>query len=448
MSTTSDLELQRGLQQLGARARAVLVALLLGAMVAVVAVSFFEVVVLANGWWQRPLPSGLSGFSTDYHWSVGLALLLSALAAGWLLVRLNGGRPHGPADLIDAAQHDKPVDQRQGMLSSVLALINLSGGASVGIFEPLVHLGGCLGAWLQGKSARLSQEALLGAGAGAAIAAVFSAPIGAAIFAHEAILRRFGTLGPGPVLACTFSAFWVSRLLLGEHRLFRIGTAPALDAQSVLVAAVLGVLCGLLSMTYIWAATAAPKLAAASRIPLRWRPLVPAALLFALSPVLPHLLGAGMGSVKMAMAGQITISLLLVLVLAKIAATVMCLGFGYFGGVFAPALFFGSMLGALVDALLATPDAALSSYVALGAAGCVATVIGAPAAAVVIVFEMTGSYSWAVLSMITVVIAAQISRSFVGRSLFDRQLAMRGIAVRDDYRPGGGHARPPVGSHD
>lgn len=422
-----------------------LAALLLGVMVAVAAVGFFEVVVLANAWWQQPLPSRLSDFSTNYHWPVGFALLFSALTAGWLLTRLGNGRPHGPADLIDAAQHDKPVDQRQGALSSLLALINLSGGASVGIFGPLVHLGGCLGAWLQQRSTRLPQEVLLGAGAGAAIAAVFSAPIGAAIFAHEAILRRFGTLGPGPVLACTFSAFWVSRLLLGEHQLFRIGTAPALDAKSVLIAAVLGVLCGLLSIVYIWGVTAAPKLAVASRIPLRWRPLVPAALLFAVSPMLPHLLGAGMGTVTMAMTGQITITLLLVLILAKIAATVLCLGFGYFGGVFAPALFFGSMLGALVDALLVTPETALSSFVALGAAGCVATVIGAPAAAVVIVFEMTGSYSWAVLSMITVVIAAQISRSFVGRSLFDRQLAMRGIAVPDDYRPNSGREPPAEG---
>jgi CIC family chloride channel protein len=59
-------------------------------------------------------------------------------------------------------------------------------------------------------------------------------------------------------------------------------------------------------------------------------------------------------------------------------------------------------------------------------------VIGAPVAATVIVFEMTGSYEWAVLSMISVVVAAQISRSFMGRSLFDRQLASRGIVVKDD----------------
>ncbi|MGA0839573.1 MAG: hypothetical protein ACO3P1_06705, partial [Pseudomonadales bacterium] len=58
--------------------------------------------------------------------------------------------------------------------------------------------------------------------------------------------------------------------------------------------------------------------------------------------------------------------------------------------------------------------------------------IGAPMAATVIMFEMTGSYEWAVLSLVSVVVAAQISRSFLGRSLFDRQLLGRGIRVNDD----------------
>jgi CIC family chloride channel protein len=68
----------------------------------------------------------------------------------------------------------------------------------------------------------------------------------------------------------------------------------------------------------------------------------------------------------------------------------------------------------------------------LGAASCIAAVIGAPLASVMIVFELTGSYEWAVLAMISVVTANQFSRAYAGRSLFDRQLAMRGITLGDD----------------
>ena len=122
-----------------------------------------------------------------------------------------------------------------------------------------------------------------------------------------------------------------------------------------------------------------------------------------------------------------------VLIAGKIALTALCLGFGYFGGVFAPALFFGAMLGGLADAALG--GGGQTTFALVGAASAVAAVIGAPVAAIVIVFEMTGSYEGAVLSMISVVVAAQISRSFAGRSLFDRQLALRGVTVADDHRP-------------
>jgi len=100
--------------------------------------------------------------------------------------------------------------------------------------------------------------------------------------------------------------------------------------------------------------------------------------------------------------------------------------------VFGPALYFGALLGGVVDLLVIDAGGAVSSYALLAAASCVAAVIGAPVAATVIIFEMTGSYDWAVLSMISVVVSCQISRSFVGRSIFDRQLALRGIAVNDD----------------
>jgi CIC family chloride channel protein len=273
---------------------------------------------------------------------------------------------------------------------------------------------------------------VLGAGAGAAIAAVFSVPIGAAVFAHEAIVRRFTAFGTGPVLACTFASHWVSNQFLGHQHFFRVNDTPALDAQNLLIALVLGIASGLVSMCYIYAVTEVPKLARASGLPLHWQPLVPAALLFAVSPLLPHLLGAGLGAIGMAMAGKLALGLLMILLVTKIVMTALCIGFGYFGGVFAPALFFGAMLGSIADLALADTGATNSAFVMLGAASCIASVIGAPVAATLIVFEMTGTYEWAVLSMISIVVATQISRSFMGRSLFDRQLAMRGIVVQDD----------------
>jgi chloride channel protein, CIC family len=148
-------------------------------------------------------------------------------------------------------------------------------------------------------------------------------------------------------------------------------------------------------------------------------------------------LGPGMSTVNLALSGQLSLGLVLVLLVFKILATSTCVGFGLFGGVFAPALFLGALVGALVDLGLVglgidTPH----SFAMLGAASCIAAVIGAPLASIIMVFEITGSYEWTVLAMLSVVTASQISRAFVGRSVFDRQLALRGIRVRDDHLPG------------
>jgi CIC family chloride channel protein len=74
-----------------------------------------------------------------------------------------------------------------------------------------------------------------------------------------------------------------------------------------------------------------------------------------------------------------------------------------------------------------------TSFALVGAASIAAATLGSPLAAIIIVFEMTGSYEGAVLSMLSVSLACLISRSFIGRSLFDRQILSRGIILKDDH---------------
>lgn len=395
--------------------------------------AFLIIIRFFNGLWLVPLPETLS-LNLGFSLGVGLALLIAAVVAGQILTMLENGRPQGGADLIEAAQNDRPPNIKAGMLSTLLALVNISGGSSVGMFGPLLHFGGCLSAALTSRAKRvfdgLSLDVILGSGAAAAISAVFLTPIGAAVFAHEAIARRFGRFGAGPVILASFSAFWVSKLTLGDARLFRLDNAPPINLENAGLAILVGLLCGLISAIYIWACTDAGRWAKASGIALRWRPLVPAALLFLLSPIFPHLLGPGLGSIDLAIGGALSMGLLLALIALKIIATSTCLGFGFYGGIFAPALMLGALAGAVVDLMVSSSH--VTSFAAIGAASCIAAVIGAPLASIIIVLEMTGSYEWTVLSMLSVVVCSQVSRSMVGRSIFDRQLAMRGIAVYDD----------------
>jgi chloride channel protein, CIC family len=405
-------------------------ACLVGMVVGATALGLIGVIGYFNELWAVELPTQINWSDLSYSPWIGLGLLIAALIAGRLLLLITDGRPRGPADLILAAQRNEMPELKNGFLSVGLTVVSVSGGGSVGMFGPLMHFGGCFSALVSHWSKRIPLNVIMGAGAASAIAAVFSAPIGAAIFAHEAIIRRFGAFGAGPVVAAAFGAHWVAQMLVGDTRLFNVSNAPSLEMSTLYMAIAVGVLSGLVSVLYIHAVTAMPLLARKTNIPLQWRPLVPAGVLFVLSPLLPHLLGHGLGSVSMSLAGELSIALLLTLLVLKIGMTSMCIGFGLFGGVFAPALFIGAMVGGVMDSFV--PGVGVSSFAILGAASCIAAVIGAPLASVMIVFELTGSYEWAVLAMISVVTANQFSRAYAGRSLFDRQLAMRGINLGDD----------------
>lgn len=413
------------------RTSALILALTVGVTVALVSIAFFKIVGFITPIWRQNLPTELKYNMESISLTLAASLLISSLLAGYFLSKIKDGRPHGPADLILAAQKEEAPDLKVGTYSSILALINLSGGASVGIFGPLVHLGGCVSEFVHKKFDRLPKDIVLGCGGGAAIAAIFAAPIGAAVFAHEAIIRRFGAFGTVPVIIACFAAFEVSDLALGSHRMYSVIMEPTLDYYTLFYTFLLGIVTGLFSIVYISLITNLPKALKVTKVKIIFRPIIPATLLFFISPVLPHVLGAGSETVALAMSGGLSISLIIALIFAKIFVTPICLSFGFFGGVFAPALFIGSMLGALWDLLLVTPGQ--TSFALVGAASIAAATLGSPLAAIIIVFEMTGSYEGAVLSMLSVSLACLISRSFIGRSLFDRQILSRGIILKGDH---------------
>ena len=96
-------------------------------------------------------------------------------------------------------------------------------------------------------------------------------------------------------------------LLTGESRLFNISSGPELNLESMFIAIAIGLASAVVVITYINSVTAMPKLVNATKIPLVWRPFIPASRLFAFSPVFPHLLGHGLWSVDIALAGQFSL---------------------------------------------------------------------------------------------------------------------------------------------
>jgi len=357
---------------------------------------------------------------------LAMFMLGGGLLAGVIFSRLEGPRSHGPGDLMLAIHKDHDPDLKGGFLTSALTLVSVSSGASVGVFGPIIHYGGCIATWLKQFFSNLSRPVILASGGAAAIGALFSAPIAAAIFAHEMLLRRVRTSESAPVVMAALGGYFSAVMLLGDNRRFLnvVGDPLPFSPFALGMAVAVGICCVLVSSLYIYLVTSGPGWAKQSKIPPILRPLVAAAILFAISPFFPQLIGPGMPSVNMAIAGKFSLVLLVCLVFLKVCATAMCRSLGFHGGIFLPAVFIGAMIGGIFDLLVGEGS---HMFALLGAAACTGSAIGAPIAAVVILFEMSGDYRFIVLAMVSVAISCQISRSLVARSIWDRGLLLRGF---------------------
>ena len=411
---------------------------LVGLIAACGGIAFNYFVIFANRLWlPDPMPLGFADLD-EATALICLSLpILGGVIVGQLTRLLPDRRPHGPADAILAA-HSVPamLDQRSGLISAAMAATSLSFGASVGQYGPIVHLGAVLGsmsARLLRLPARLG-EVMLGAGAAAAVSAVFIAPIGGLLFAHEVVLRHYALRTFAPVAVASVIGY-VTTLLVFPHGMALPAPGGGLmHPASLLVLVVLGVAAGGVAVVYMRAIEIAGAIAKRVAVPASLKPVIAGLIVGVAAIKLPQLLGLGLATTNAALDGQLGGGMALLLVAAKILAVALCLGFGYYGGVFSPALFIGAAFGTAWAALLGPglapvlPEALSASALAIaGMAAVVSTVVGAPISTVIIVLELTGNYEMAIGTTVTIVFAHLVTHRFVGRSLFDRQLMARGL---------------------
>jgi CIC family chloride channel protein len=362
------------------------------------------------------------------------SLIFLWVAAGIVIVirRVFGVvRWHGPADSIYHAQQSKePLDIKHGIASTLTAFTSAAGGGSVGQYGPLVHFGATLGiAVKRFVSSRLSHEVYLGCGVAAAISAGFGAPIAGIVFAHEAVLRHFSVRAIAPISIASVTASAVSQSFFNTSATFNISTS-APDLVSVIpVLIIASPIIAVAAIVYMEALRRSVAIAKGTG----WsaeRLVITAATICGLVGIwIPEILGLGIGTINAMLDGVYQLPALILLLIAKIAMTALCIGFGLFGGVFSPALFVGVAVGGVISQiaiLLGVPDLSVAISIAAMAA-VAANVIGAPVAAVLIILELTQSYAYAVAALMAVMASMLLTHRLFGHSFFDRQLLDRGI---------------------
>jgi len=412
----------------------------LGAAVGIGAALIANVFVFGIGWLNDLLlispRSRMMETRTDLLATATVVVpAIGGLAGGLIHCLIGERRPQAPADLIAAVQsRSGHAPFKDGLLSGVSAWISLGFGASVGLYGPIVHLGGTIGSGL----ARVFRTDVTGGntaiacGVAAAISTVFNAPIAGILFAHEVILRHFALRAFAPVAVASVLGFVTANAVLPQPPLFQVGTVEIRHLWEFGWFVVLGVASAAVAMAYMKAILTMTEYAGRLPVPAILRPALAGAGLGLAALWFPEILGIGAETLRLAfIPGAFTQWELLLVLTLKLLATAWCLGMGFAGGVFSPALVIGSLFGALFGSVLGSAlGAELSALVVYAVCGMVAVtapVIGAPLTAVIIIFEMTGSYELTIAALASVSLANLLASRYYGRSLFDRQLADRGL---------------------
>ena len=268
----------------------------------------------------------------------------------------------------------------------------------------------------------------------AGIAATFNAPIAGCMFALEIILGDFGLATFSPIVISSVMATAVSRHFLGNSPAF---TVPGYDLVSGLelpIYVVLGLFASLVAVAFTVTLYRAEDAFAALKFPEYLKPVLGGALLGFMGLLFPHVLGVGYPAMDLALAGQLSLGTLLILLLLKILATSVTIGSGGSGGVFAPSLFLGAMAGAffgsVVHSLFPGVTASPGAYSIVGMGAVVAGTTHGPLSAILILFEMTGNYKIILPLMIACIISSLAAGHWLRDSIYTLKLSRRGINIR------------------
>ena len=360
--------------------------------------------------------------------------LPASILVGYLLYISKLPRWFGPADTIYAA-HNKAgkLNLKGGFTSTLASLISISGGASVGIYGPLVHFGATISSFLRRLKfmPKIQHDIIIGSGVAAAISAGFGAPVAGIIFAHETVLRHFSLKAITSIALSSITA---------NYAAYEIGiVSPPLlltnlefEFSDIIIALlIIGPLSALVAISFMKSMIFVSLIPKKYNISLWTAPVIAGLICGITGLFLDEVLGQGTETLLSIITKNLDLSFLIILLVGKLFLTSCCIGLGFFGGIFSPALFLGAIVGALVYNLIFF-DFELNHLSVLAVAGMASvssSVIGAPITAIILVLELTGSYEYSIASILPISICTFLTSRIFGNSFFDKQLLSRGIDI-------------------
>jgi CIC family chloride channel protein len=371
-------------------------------------------------------------------WFVVLVPVVGGLIYGPLIqLFAPEARGHGvPEVMLAVAERGGRIRPQVAVVKALASAICIGAGGSVGREGPIVQIGSALGSSI-GQVLHMSESRmrlLVGCGTAAGISATFNAPIAGVFFALELILQDFAVDSFGAVVLASVTADIIGRAAFGNQAFLTLPAFHIVSTWEFGLYAILGVLGGLAGLAFIRVLYGTEDiLDHLWRGPEWLRPVVGGVFLGLLLLALPQLYGVGYPVLQNAVAGHIVLGILAVLLVGKMIATSLTIGIGGSGGVFAPSLFMGAMLGTafgqVAGLLFHGAVGPAGAYGLVGMGAVFAGAARAPITAVIIIFELTGDYTIILPLMVAIVAAAGLSSLLSKDTIYTLKLRRRGIDI-------------------
>lgn len=325
----------------------------------------------------------------------------------------------------------------------IIGTISVGFGNSLGREGPTVHICSAVSSKL-GRLfglGKLRVQAMVPVGMGAGISAAFNAPISAITFVFEELLDDFSSKALGGILVAVVVAAVVERTLLGEHGALQVDTTFFVTSWWMLICLLIGPAAGLIGHLFTESLLRLRgRFKQWQNFPNWAKPALGGLSVGLMGVTVLHFSGhlgvfsIGYTDLNSALNGNLTWQVLLLLLIGKLVATTVCYASGGSGGIFAPVIFIGSMLGGLFGVLLvrfcgADPSVAAGTAL-LGTGAFFAAVIRCPMTSILIIFEMTRNYSLILPLMIGNLIAYLISAKLRTVPIYDALLLQDGISLK------------------
>ena len=316
----------------------------------------------------------------------------------------------------------------------VATSIILGSGGSAGREGPIVQMGAAIGSALS-QLVHLSGERtknLVAAGAAAGIAATFNAPLAGVMFALEVLLARFGLVPFTSVVVAAVTASVIGHAYFGAAPAFALTPSAAPGGWELSLYALLGVAAALVAVGFVRTLYWVDERFENWVFPPYLKPAAGGLIVGIAGLWFPQIFGVGYEAIEAVLFNRLTLTSLLILGILKIFTTSATIGSGGSGGIFAPSLFLGAMLGGIFEQLVhrAAPAAsAPSGYVLVGMSAVFGAASRAPITAILTLFEMTRDYDTMLPLMLSTVISTVVARQLFDESIYTVKLSRRGIDV-------------------